>query len=333
MSKIQFDLSRPINIIVAGRAGIDLNTMDINCTFKDIRGYTKSVGGSPANIAQGLAKLGVKVGFVGKIADNGMGEYIKETLHNAKVDINGIVFDKTGAPNCVAMTFIKTPVDCGSFFYRNGTADLLLEPQEISEDYIKNAAAVLLSGTAFSESPSREAMFAIISYAKKHKTKVIIDIDYRPYGWKSSEETAIYYNLALESCDIIIGNREEFNAVEYLTMRGNRDNCKSAEIFLNRNASLVIIKDGEKGSIAFTKDKEPIRCGIIKTDALKTFGSGDAFAAGLLYGLFNDMKLLDAMKFGSACASIALKTVGCAEGMPEYDQVISYMAENKFELL
>ncbi len=330
MSKINFDLSRPINIIVAGRAGIDLNTIDISCAFKDNRGYTKTVGGSPANIVQGLAKLGVKVGFIGKISDNGMGEYIKETFEDANVDTNGIVFDKTGAPNCVAITFIKTPVDCGSFFYRNGTADLLLEPSEISQDYIKNAAAVLLSGTAFSQSPSREAMFTIIEYAKMYKTKVIIDIDYRPFGWKSPEETAIYYNLALASCDIIIGNREEFNAVEYLTMRDNRDNDKSAKALLNSNASLVIIKDGEKGSIAFTKDKEPIRCGIIKTKALKTFGSGDAFAAGLLYGLFNDMELIDAMKFGSACGSMALKTVSCADGLPKYKQVISYMTENKF---
>lgn len=330
MNKFTFDLGRPINMIVVGRAGIDLNTIDRNCSFAENTGYTKSVGGSPANIAQALAKLNINTGFIGKVAGNGMGEYIKETFEKAGIQTDGLIFDQTGAPNCVAITYILAPTDCGSFFYRNGTADLLLEPKEVSEDYIKNAAAVLLSGTAFSESPSRDTMFTIIEYAKKHQTKIIMDIDYRPYGWKSMEEASECCYKALEGCHIIIGNREEFNVVEHLTMQGNRDNARSAAEFLSKNAELVIIKDGEKGSVGYTREQEPVRCGIIKTEILKTFGSGDAFAAGLLYGLFHEMDLQKAMQFGSACASIALQTVSCAEGMPNYEQVISYLENHRF---
>lgn len=322
--------SRKLQILVAGRAGIDLNTMDINCSFKDITGYTKSVGGSPANIAQGLAKLGIRTGFIGKVAGNGMGEYIAETFEKMAVDREGMILDKTGAPNCIAMTYILSPTESGSFFYRNGTADLLITPEEISEDYIANASAVVLSGTAFSLSPSREAMFQIIEYAKRNDTKIIMDIDYRPFGWSSKEETAEVTNEALEDCDIIIGNREEFDTTELIHMPGNRDNAASASYYLTKNAKLVIIKDGANGSIGFQRDEEPVRCGIIKTKSIKTFGSGDAYAAGLIYGLLEGFPVLDAMRFGSACASITLQSVSCAEGMPFLDQVNRYLAENKF---
>lgn len=330
MSKSIFNNNRKLQILVAGRAGIDLNTMDINCSFKDITGYTKSVGGSPANIAQGLVKLGVRTGFIGKVAGNDMGDYIAETFDQLGIDREGMIFDRTGAPNCVAMTYIKSPTESGSFFYRNGTADLLITPEEISEAYIANAAAVVLSGTAFSLSPSREAMFQIIEYAIRHNTKVIMDIDYRPFGWTSKEETAEVTNRALESCDIIIGNREEFDTVEQVRMQGNRDNAASAQYYLNKKAKVVIIKDGPNGSICYCNGKEPVHCGIIKTKAIKTFGSGDAYAAGFLYGLFNELDFLDAMKFGSACASITLRTVSCAEGMPYPEQVNQYLSDNTF---
>jgi 5-dehydro-2-deoxygluconokinase len=131
-------------------------------------------------------------------------------------------------------------------------------------------------------------------------------------------------------CDVIIGNREEFDAVEYSTMPDNKDNEVSAKHFLNKEAQLVIVKDGEKGSIGYLKDDEPVRCSIIKVAAKKTFGSGDAYASGLLYGLFNDMSLLDAMKFGSACASITLTGMSCGEDMPTVSQTEEFMKSHQF---
>jgi len=327
---LSLDNTKRLQVLVAGRSGIDFNTMDINCSFADISSYTKSVGGSPANIAQGLAKMGIRTGFIGKIAGNGMGDYISQTFARAGIDQRGMVTDRTGAPNCIAVTYISSPTQSGSYLYRNGTADLLISPEEISEEYIADAASVLLSGTAFSQNPSREAMFQIIRYAKKNDTKIIMDIDYRPFGWDTPEECAEVMDRALEDCHIIIGNREEFDSVEWIRMPGNRDNAVSAEYYLNKNAQLVIIKDGPKGSVGFQRGEEPVRCGIIKADAIKTFGSGDAYAAGLIYALFQGFPVLEAMRFGSACASIALQTVSCAEAMPSPEQVVDYMKHHRF---
>lgn len=319
---------RSLDIILVGRAGIDFNTAQLNKSFANIESFTKSVGGSPANIAQGTAKLGVRTGFIGKVSGDGMGAYILDVFKTAGIDVDGVILDKTGARNCLAITEIKSPNQSGSFLYRENTADLLLKPEDISEEYIKSAGAVLLSGTAFSQSPSREAMFTIIEYAKRNGTVVMLDIDYRPFGWKSPEETAIYYSMAAKQCDVIIGNREEFNAVEYISMPDNRDNRRSAEAFLSSGAQLVIVKDGVNGSCAFTNKGDTISCGVIPTEIKKTFGSGDAYAAGLLYGLFKNWALCDAMELGSACASIVLMGISCADALPTLDQATTYLKAN-----
>lgn len=331
MAQISMNRNRMIELILCGRAGIDLNTQNLNCAFKDNEFYKKTVGGSPANIAQGLARLGVRTGFIGKVSGNGMGEYIKEVFEQSGIDTKGLIFDKSGAPNCLAITEIRSPTNSGSYFYRNGTSDMLLHENEISEEYVKNASAVLISGTALSQNPSREAMYKIAEYANRNNTMLIMDIDYRPFGWESKTETSVYYNDILQRCDVILGNREEFDAVEYLTMPGNKDNLVSARRFLEKNAQLVIVKDGEKGSMAVTKDGTIERCSVIEVPIKKTFGSGDAYAAGLFYGLLRDMPLAEAMRFGSACAAITLMGMSCAEAMPTIEQVQEFLAKHTFK--
>ena len=68
--------------------------------------------------------------------------------------------------------------------YRNGIADLALCPEDIDEDYLAQAKAVLISGTALAASPSREAALKAVALAKKNGVRVIFDIDYRAYNWK-----------------------------------------------------------------------------------------------------------------------------------------------------
>jgi len=325
---LKWSSGRRLDIVLAGRAGIDFNTVQPNRRFAEIESFTKSVGGSPANIAQGVAKLGLKTGFIGKVSGDGMGTYILGVLGAANIDTAGVLSDRTGARNCLAITEIRSPLDSGSFLYRENTADLLIAPEEISEAYVASSAAVLLSGTAFSQSPSREAMFTVIEYARRNDTLVMLDLDYRPFGWKSPAETALYYSMASEKCDVIIGNREEFNAVEFVSMPGNRDNKRSAQAFLDKGVQLVIVKDGAKGSCAYTADGQVVECGVIPTQIKKTFGSGDAYAAGLLYGLFRGMSLSESMELGSACASIVLTGISCADALPTIEQAMDHLRMN-----
>ena len=76
MKYIEFDQSKPLDVIPIGRVAIDFNPTDMNRPLSESCNFNKYVGGSPANIAVGLARLGKKLGFIGKVSDDQHGDYV-----------------------------------------------------------------------------------------------------------------------------------------------------------------------------------------------------------------------------------------------------------------
>jgi len=225
----------------------------------------------------------------------------------------------------LAFTEILSPEDCSILMYRDNVADLKLDTSEVSEDYIKQSKSLLVSGTALAQSPSREAVFLALDYARKHNVTVIFDLDYRPYTWKSAQETAIYYNLAAEKCDVIIGTREEFDMMEQFVKENNSDDKKTANKWFNYHAKIVVIKHGSNGSIAYTKEGDTYESGIFKSNVLKTFGAGDSYASAFIYGLMQGWDVSRAMEFGSASASIVISRHSCSEAMPTVTDIEEFL--------
>ena len=180
MNPLVFKENRDLDFIAIGRLCIDLNANETQRPMEETKTFTKYVGGSPANIAIGAARLGLKTGFIGKVSDDQMGRFITDYLQKNKINTDSIVIDKTGAVTGLAFTEIKSPTDCSILMYRDNVADLKLDPTEVSEEYIKKSKALLISGTALAQSPSREAVFLALEHARKHEVVVFFDIDYRP---------------------------------------------------------------------------------------------------------------------------------------------------------
>lgn len=332
MNSLKFNENRPFDLIAIGRLCIDLNANEIHCPMEETRTFTKYVGGSPANIAIGSARLGQKTGFIGKVSDDQMGRFITDYLEKNQIDTSSVKIDQTGAVTGLAFTEIKSPEDCSILMYRDNVADLKLHPSEIDEDYIKQSKTLLVSGTALAKSPSREAVFLALEYAVKHDVRIIFDLDYRPYTWSDEAETAVYYNLAAEKCDVIIGTREEFDMMEKLLNVKESSDDYTASRWFSYRAELVVIKHGGSGSIAYTKDGASHRSGIFRTNVLKTFGAGDSYASAFIYGLMNGKDVSEAMKMGSASASLVISRHSCSDAMPTKEELIQHMETAVYEL-
>ncbi|MGG4491283.1 5-dehydro-2-deoxygluconokinase [Metabacillus idriensis] len=329
MTLLTFDPNRSLDFIGVGRLCIDLNANEINRHMEETRTFTKYVGGSPANISIGMSRLGKKTGFIGRVADDQMGRFIVQYLKENQIDTSNVITDKSGSVTGLAFTEIKSPEDCSILLYRDNAADLKLEPQDIREDYIKQAKSLLISGTALAKSPSREAVFLVLEYARKHGVIVFFDIDYRPYTWTSQDETAIYYNLAAEKCDVIIGTREEFDMMEQFEQRTEANDWQTAKKWFDYHAKIVVIKHGKDGSIAYTKDGGSFEGSAFPANVIKTFGAGDSYAAGLIYGLMKGWKLPKAMEYGSAAAAIVISSHSCSDAMPTEEQVDRFIKKHR----
>ena len=306
-------MTKKFDLIALGRACVDLNAVEYNRPMEETMTFSKYVGGSPANVAIGAAKLGLNVGFIGKIPDDQHGRFISNYMGGVGVDTSQMILDTEGRKTGLAFTEILSPEECSILMYRDNVADLYLAPEEIDEDYIKSSALLLVSGTALAQSPSREATLKAISFAHKHGVKVAFELDYRPYTWKNPEETSVYYTIVAQQADIVIGTRDEFDSLE--NFQNNDNDATTTALFAHR-PELIVIKHGVEGSYAYTKSGDTYVGKAYKSNVLKTFGAGDSYAAAFLYALSQDKGIETALKYGSASAAIVVSKHSSSEAMP-----------------
>ena len=190
MNYIEFEQNRPMDLILLGRVAIDFNPAyndQVKEEFKPLKKvhmFEKYVGGSPANIAVGVTRHGLKAGFIGKVSDDQFGEFVVDYFNEQGIDTSHISVCTGGEKLGLTFTEMLSSSESHILMYRNRIADLQLHVDDIDEQYIRNAKAVLISGTALAESPSREAALKTVMLARKNRTKIIFDIDYREYNWK-----------------------------------------------------------------------------------------------------------------------------------------------------
>ncbi|MBP2638601.1 MAG: 5-dehydro-2-deoxygluconokinase [Firmicutes bacterium] len=328
MKTIRFDSTKIFDIILVGRIAIDFNPVDLNKPLEESTTFKKYLGGSPANIAVGMSRLGKKVGFIGKVSDDQFGRFVTNYFNKEGIDTSGISVAKSGESLGLTFTEILSPSESSILMYRNGVADLALSVEDVSEDYIKSAKAIVISGTALAASPSREAALLALEYAKRHGAVVIFDIDYRSYTWKNKEELMIYYSTVARSSDIILGSKEEFDFMESHT--GNSDK-KIADRWISFGNKIVVIKHGKEGSTAYTDDNGIYKIKPFPVQTVKSFGGGDAYASAFLYGLMEGWPVIDCLEFGSGAASMLVSSHSCSDAMPRVGDIVDFIRREKAE--
>ena len=330
MKYIEFDNSKEFDLILLGRVAVDLNPVDYYCPLNESTTFKRYLGGSPANIAVGLARLGKKCGFFARVSDDQLGTFVTDYFDNEGIDTSHIKRCQNGEKIGLTFTEIKSETESSIVMYRNEAADLKLDVEDIDEDYINRAKAILISGTALAESPSREAALKAVALAKKNGVPIIFDIDYRAYNWKNSDEIAIYYSSVAREADIILGSREEYDLTEKFIKVGMTDK-ETAAYWHSQNAKIVIIKHGKEGSTAYTNDGESYSIKPFPVKLLKSFGGGDGYASAFLYGIFEGWEIIDALEFGSASAAMLVASHACSQDMPSVDAVKEFIKKEKEE--
>ena len=326
---LTFDPSKPNDVAAFGRATIDLYANEIG-PMEQARTFSKYVGGSPANTAVAMARLGLRTGYIGKVSDDQFGRFILAYLAGEGVDISHIATAAPGIRSGVTMGEIREG-SCSCFMYRTDCADLHIDCAQLDEAYIASHKLLLISGTSLSHSPAREAVFLAMDMAKRNGTRVAFDLDYREGTWDNEDETSIYFTLAARQADMVLGTREEFDKMEACFHPGNRSDDLSARWLLEEGVSLVSIKQGKKGSHIYTPQGRTVG-GIYPTKVLKSFGAGDSYSGSFNNALIRGKSLEEALKYAAAAASITITGHSCSDAMPTLAQVEEYMATHTYQL-
>ena len=297
------------NFLVLGRAGLDLYADPPGTEMETAKQFSSALGGSAANIAAGIARLGGRASLVSAISNDAVGRYITNQLNH--YGIGSEYVDVVGGEARTSLAVVESrATNCQSVIYRNGAADFQITENQVRKISFDNFGALIVTGTCLATEPSRNATFVAIELARRAGLTPILDVDYRPYSWISAREASDAYSRAASLCDIVIGNDEEF-----AVMTGGGDGPARAQELAATTAKIVVYKMGEKGSITYCNDV------IFKTEIfsvidLKPTGAGDSFMAAFVTGLASDADLQTCVRRGSAAAAIVVTKVGCAPAMP-----------------
>ena len=136
------------------------------------------------------------------------------------------------------------------------------------------------------------------------------------------------YSIVAKEADLIMGSREEFDLTEKLIRPGMTDE-ESAAYWQRCNARLLVIKHGMKGSTAYTCDGQKFSIKPFPVNARKGFGGGDGYGSGFLYGLYQGWDVIDCLEFGSAEASMMVRSNNCSDDLPGPDAVRAFIKEEK----
>jgi 5-dehydro-2-deoxygluconokinase len=289
---------------VFGRVGIDLYPNQIETPLREVRTYTRFVGGFAGNVAAGLGRLGVAVAIVSRVGDDPHGEFVRGWLAGEGVDVRFLGTDPdwlTPPTFCEVWPPDRFPI----LFYRRPTVpDWQLSPDDFDLDEVAAAPLLYATGTGLAQSPSRETTLLAL---RAHRGTTIFDLDWRPSLWTDPGE---YPGLAAESvaaADLVIGNEEE---VEAAGVAG---------------VPRLILKRGERGATVI-EDGDATDVPGRPVEVVNGLGAGDAFAAAVGHGLLQGLSLVEATRRGNVAGSIVASQLACSEAMPRLDELEEALA-------
>jgi 5-dehydro-2-deoxygluconokinase len=322
----QESAERRLDVITIGRCSVDLYGQQIGARLEDIQSFAKSIGGCPANIAIGAARLGLKAGIVTRVGEEQMGRFVREQMAREGVALDGIVTDPQRLTALVLLA-VENDKTFPLLFYRENCADMALSEAEIEPSFIASAKAVLVTGTHFSQENTGAAQNKAIEIARANGNKVVFDIDYRPNLWGlaglgageeryiRSDRVSARLKAILPLCDLIVGTEEEIHIAA-----GEEDTLAALGAIRKVSGATIVLKRGPMGCVVFAGAiPSRLEDGIVgkgfPIEVYNVLGAGDAFLAGFLRGWLRDETLETAATWANACGAIAVSRLLCS---PEY---------------
>lgn len=329
-------MSTPLDLVAIGRVSVDLYGQQLGSRLEDVATFAKGVGGCPANVAIGAARLGLKSALITRVGDEPMGRFVREQLEREGVDTRAVHLDRERLTPLVLLS-VRDRDTFPLIFYRENCADSALSAADIDAGLIASARAVLVTGTHFSMAAGARAQRRAIEIARAHGGKVVLDVDYRPSLWgigghsagasRYARSARVTEALAavLPECDLIVGTEEELHIAA-----GREDTLEAVRHIRERSGAVIVAKRGAQGCVVFAgRIAERIERALVvpgmDVEVYNVLGAGDAFLAGFLLGYLRDQPHEKSARYGNACGALAVSRLLCSSEFPSRIELDHYL--------
>ena len=255
-------------------------------------------GGSGANTIAGIASFGGKAAYIGKIADDRLGEVFRRDLREIGVDFDTPALFG-GVATARSIIFV-TPDGARSMNTFLG-ASTLFAPEDVNENVVRDAGILYLEGYLFDREEAKAAFVHASEIAKAAGRKVSLTLS---DNFCVDRHRESFRHLVNNHVDILFANEEELKSL-YET-----DDFDTAIGALRADSALAAVTRSEKGSVVIAADEMVVADAVPGVEVIDTTGAGDQYAAGFLFGLSRGLALAECARMGHLAAAEVISHYG-----------------------
>ncbi|MCI1679924.1 MAG: sugar kinase [Ewingella americana] len=312
-------LSQPgaLDVVTVGEA----MAMFVACEtgpLEEVSQFTRQVAGAELNVAIGLSRLGLKVGWASRVGDDVFGRFVLKQLEKEQINAGQVTVDNRFPTGFQLKSKELDGKDPRVEYFRKGSAASHLSVADFNPDYFGAARHLHLSGVAAALSDTSLALskFAASEMRKAGKT-ISFDPNLRPVLWSSEQQMRKEINALAFAADWVLPGLGEGQL-----LTGQQTPEGIADFYLEQGVKAVVIKIGPDGAWFKSASGEQAQVAACKVEnVVDTVGAGDGFAVGLISALLEGLSLEQAVKRGNKIGSLAVQAVGDSEGLPTREQL------------
>lgn len=312
------------DVITCGELLIDFVARETGVSLVEAQVFEKMAGGAPANVAVGLARLGLSAGFLGQVGTDDFGDHLAATLRDNGVDIAGLR-RTSRAHTSLAFVSLKTGGERDFMFYRHPSADMLWEATDEDRQIASSGRVFHVGSISLISDPSRSSTVSAIEAARDHGSLISYDPNLRLPLWPSPAAARDGVRFGLNFANIVKMSQDEL-----AFLSGVDDVVEGARRLWHDELRLLTITTGAEGCWWFTANDAGQAHGF-PTTPVDTTGAGDAFVAGMLAGLAESGFSLDRealahiTRFANAVGALTVSRRGAIPSLPSRPEVDRFL--------
>jgi 2-dehydro-3-deoxygluconokinase len=281
--------------------------------LEQVETFHRRMAGAEINVAIGLARLGLRVGWASRLGADSMGRYLLAALQQEGVDCGKVARDPAQRTGFLFKGRVDDGSDPAIEYHRKGSATSLMGPDDVDADWLAGARHLHATGVFAAISPSTlQAAHRCLDVAHAAGRSISFDPNLRPTLWASTEVMRTEINRLAAKAQTVLPGLEEG---QLLTGESTPEGV--ARFYRAAGAQLVVVKLGPEGAYY---DSATAGTGYVPGFAVArvvdTVGAGDGFAVGVISALLEGRSVPDAVRRGSWIGARQVQVMGDSEGLP-----------------
>lgn len=323
-------MEHSIDVVCIGETLVDFLPETAGLKVSEVPKWVPCSGGSPANVAVGIARLGGRSAMVGCIGQDEFGDFLLEKLASERVDVSHLRQTDEGKTGLVFISLDERG-ERSFAFYRTRAAELFLAERDVDTEFLERSRAIHCGTNSLLFREAQRAVLTVVRAGSAAGKIVCCDPNLRLHFWPDPRELREVLKSLLPHCAVVKLAEDE---AEFATGK-TQPEAALAEL-AKRGVRLPVITLGAQGAVFLWQDRV-VRVNAPMAHVIDTTGAGDGFVSALLFGLtrlYENQAALEKAGTGEirelvtfACAAGARVTekIGAVAGLPRAEDVANVL--------